>query len=123
MGYQHIDAARLPGLARELANDVHASLRFVDDFLRAWDQRRGRVMHAVGTPGIDDALAALLTLSTSSAMIGADLLSTAARDLYSEARRLGTVPPGGAEMLDRIGAASCAELRHATDSWRVAIAS
>lgn len=121
MSYEHIDAARMIALARELANDVEACLRFVDDFLHAWEQRRSRVLHAVDAAGaIDDALAALLTLATSSAMVGADSLSAAARELHSEARSLGNVPPRGADRLARIGAASCEELRQAAADWRVA---
>jgi hypothetical protein len=121
VSYEHIDAARMTALARELAGDVVACRRFIDDFVHAWEQRRTRVLHAVGATGaIDDALAALLTLATSSAMVGADSLSTAARELHSEARSLGNVPLRGADRLARIGAASCAELRHAADSWRLA---
>jgi HPt (histidine-containing phosphotransfer) domain-containing protein len=121
MSYEHIDAARMTALARELAGDVVACLRFIDDFLRAWDQRRTRVLHAVDASGpIDDALAALLTLATSSAMVGAESLSTAARELHSEARSLGSVPSRGADRLARIGAASCEELQHAAQGWRLA---
>ena len=118
MSYQHIDVARIPDLAAELAMDVAACLRFVDDFLHAWDGRRTRVLHGVGSPVVDDALAALLTLSTSSAMIGAHTLSAAAKELHAEARQLGTVPAPGAERLAHIGAAACDELRLASHGWR-----
>ena len=53
-------------------------------------------------------------------MVGADSLSAAARELHSEARSLGNVPPRGADRLARIGAASCDELRHASQTWRLA---
>jgi hypothetical protein len=118
VSYQYIDAARIPDLARELAMDVTACLRFVDDFLRAWDTRRTRVLHGVGSPVVDDALAALLTISTSSAMVGATTLSTTAQQLHAEARQLGSVPATGADRLTLIGAESIAELRHATEGWR-----
>lgn len=121
MSYQHIDVARIPDLARELAMDVVACLRFVDDFLQAWDARRSRVLHGVDSPVVDDALAALLTLSTSSAMIGATSLSAAAKQLHAESRALGTVPPTGADQLAYIGAVSCDELRHAADGWRATL--
>lgn len=121
MSYQHIDVARIPDLARELAMDVAACLRFVDDFLHAWETRRTRVLHGVGSPAVDDALAALLTLSTSSAMIGATTLSAAAKQLHAEARQLGTIPSGGADQLAQIGAASCDELRHAAYGWRTSL--
>lgn len=118
MSYAHIDDARIPDLARELAMDVTASLRFVDDFLSAWESRRTRVFRGVDNLVVDDALAALLTLSTSSATVGAHALSVAAKDLYAESRRLGTVPADGARHLASVGEASCAELRHASTGWR-----
>lgn len=123
MSYQHIDVARIPELARELAMDVTACLRFVDDFLRTWESRQTRVAHGVGSPVVDDALAALLTLSTSSAMVGAHTLSSAAKQLHAEARQLGTVPAPGVEQLAQLGYASCAELEHAAAGWRLSLAS
>jgi hypothetical protein len=121
VSYEHIDAARMPALVRELAGDRAACLRFVDDFLRSWEPRRTRVLDAVDArDAFEDALAALLTLATSSAMLGAHNLSAAARELHGEAQRLGNVPLRGADRLARIGAASCAELRRAADGWRVA---
>ena len=120
MSYEHIDVTRISGLTRELADDAAACLRFIDDYIRGWEQRQARVAVAVERSGIDDALAALLSLSTSSAMIGADSLSTAAKSLYSEARQLGTVPARGADRLSRIGSAVCDELRLATADMRAA---
>lgn len=122
MGYAHIDGSRIPGLARELADDTGACLRFVEDFLVAWDARRARVLGGVDGSGIHDALAALLTLSTSSAMVGAHALSTAAQALYAESRAIGAVSADGAERLAIIGAESVVELRHAVDGWRAGLA-
>lgn len=118
MGYEHVDVSRIAGLTVELTNDTSASLRFVDDFISGWAQRRARVATAVDTQVTHDALAALLSLSTSSAMLGADGLSTAARALYVEAQQLGTVPASSADRLSRIGDAVCAELRLVTAGMR-----
>ena len=120
MSYEHIDVSRISGLTRELADDASACLRFVDDYIRAWEHRQARVAGAVERLAIDDALAALLSLSTSSAMIGADSLSAAAKALYSEARSIGTIPARGADRLSRIGSAVCDELRLATAGMRAA---
>jgi hypothetical protein len=120
MGYEHIDVSRITRLTGELARDGSASLRFVDDFLGAWEQRHTRIVSAVDRMVIDDALAALLSLATSSAMIGADGLSAAARSLYLEARQVGTIPGRGADRLGRIGEAVCAELKSATAAMRAA---
>ncbi len=120
MRYEHIDVSRITRLASELTNDASACLRFIDDYINAWEHRHARVATAVDRLVIDDALAALLSLSTSSAMLGAEGLSAAARALHSEARMLGTVPARGADRLGRIGDAVCAELRLATAEMRAA---
>ena len=120
MSYEHIDVSRISGLTRELADDASVSLRFIEDYIRCWEQRRARVSGAIELPVIDDALAALLSLATSSAMIGADGLSCAAKALHADARLLGTVPAPGAERLARLGAAVCEELRIATADMRPA---
>ena len=120
MQYEHIDVGRLRGLTRELTDDASACVRFIEDYISAWEHRQARVAVAVDRYVIDDALAALLSLSTSSAMLGAEGLSSAARALYAEARQLGTVPARGADRLARIGDAVCDELRHATAALRAA---
>ncbi|GHF09357.1 hypothetical protein [Pseudolysinimonas yzui] len=120
MRYEHIDVSRISRLASELANDASACIRFIDDYLDAWEHRRARVATAVDRVVIDDALAALLSLSTSSAMLGAEGLSAAARALHAESRQLGTIPAHGADDLARIGEAVCSELRLATAEMRAA---
>jgi hypothetical protein len=114
MGYEHIDVSRIRALTGELTNDAAACVRFIDDYITAWEHRHERVTTAVDRLAIDDALAALLSLSTSSAMLGARALSDAAYALYLEARHLGTIPARGADRLGRIGTAVCVELRHAS---------
>lgn len=120
MRYEHIDVSRISRLASELANDASACVRFIDDYIEAWQHRQARVATAVDRVAIDDALAALLSLSTSSAMLGAEGLSVAARALHAEARSIGTVSARGADHLARIGEAVCIELRHATEQMRAA---
>jgi hypothetical protein len=120
MRYEHIDVGRIRVLTGELSHDAAASLRFIDDYITAWEHRRARVATAVDRLSIDDALAALLSLSTSSAMLGAEGLSQAARALHSEARQLGTIPARGADRLALIGDAVCIELRLVTAELRAA---
>jgi len=120
MTYEHIDADRITRLARDLVGDVRSCLRFVDDFVGASANRIARVQHAVDNGALDDALASLLSLATSSAMIGAHSLSRAARDLHSEAMLAGSIPARAADRLERINSASCAELVHLTAPWRAA---
>lgn len=122
MTYEHIDIARACSLARELADDLAAALRFIEDFIVGWERRRSRVLHGIGSPTIDDALAALLSLSTTSEMVGARALSAAARDLHAASRSLGRIPVPEAEELERIGAASCVELGQLVERWRSRLA-
>jgi len=120
MTYEHIDADRLARLARDLVGDMRSCVRFVDDFVGASAQRILRVRQAADKGALDDALASLLSLATSSAMIGAEGLAIAARDLHAAASVSGSVPSRAADDLERINSAACAELVHLTAPWRAA---
>jgi len=120
MTYEHIDADRIMRLARDLLGDVHSCLRFIDDFVGASANRIARVQRAVDNGALEDALTSLLSLATSSAMIGADSLARAARDLHSEASLSGAMPARAADRLERINSAASAELAHLTAPWRAA---
>lgn len=119
-GYEHIDAAGIQKLTRDLVGDLRSCLRFVDAFVDAWAGRMDRVARAVGDGDLDDALAALLSIATSSRMVGAERLGILARELHAQATLSRVVPARDADRLARTGAASCAELRLATASWRLA---
>jgi hypothetical protein len=119
MTYEYIDADRITRLARDLVGDLPSCVRFVDDFVAALGGRIARIQRAVDLGDLDDALASLLSLSTSSAMIGAAMLSEAARDLHAEASLSHALPGRAADRLERIGVASCAELSRLTAAWRV----
>lgn len=120
MTYEHIDGDRIVRLARDLVGDVRSCLRFIDDFMAASPERIARVRRAAHLGIHDDALASLLSLATSSSMVGAESLARAARELHAEVARSGYVPPYAADHLERINSASCAELLHLTAPWRVA---
>lgn len=111
MSDELVDASRLSALVRELAGDTAACARFLDDFVAAWEPRRDRVLAAVGERDVGDALAALLSLASSSAMVGAGALSAAARRLHESARATGTLPAESAHELVALGAATIGELR------------
>lgn len=114
MHYEHIDVGRIRVLTGELADDTGASVRFIEDYIVAWEHRQARVATGVDRVIIDDALAALLSLATSSAMLGAHGLSDMARALHNEARAIGTIPAPGAYRLIHVGNAVCHELRRVT---------
>jgi hypothetical protein len=120
MTYEYIDAERINGLARDLVGDMPSCVRFIDDFVGSSVERIARIRRAVDQAALDDALASLLSLATSSSMIGAETLANAARDLHAEAMRSGSIPGPAAQRLEVINSASCAELVRLTAPWRVA---
>lgn len=120
MTYEHIDTDRLTRLARDLVGDMGSCVRFVDDFVGASADRIRRVREAADMGAIDDALASLLSLATSSAMIGAEGLAIEARDLHAAVSVSGSVPSRAADRLELINSAACAELIQLTAPWRSA---
>jgi hypothetical protein len=121
--YQHIDETYVTGLIRELTGDVSACVRFIETFVRAWDERIARILDAVERNDPDDAAAALLSLYSSSAMIGAAILSSAAKELHTEVRATGRTPQGSVGRLAALGSASCAELMNLARKWEATVVS
>ena len=66
-------------------------------------------------------MAALLSLYSSSAMIGAAMLSTAAKELHAEVRATQRTPPGAVGRLAALGNASCAELMNLARKWEATV--
>lgn len=120
MDYEHIDVDRLVRLSRDLVGDLRSCVRFVDDFVGSWAPRMARVTRAVDDGSLEDALASLLSIATSSRMIGAERLGGLAERLHAEARSAHTMPARGAEQLARVGAATCEELLRVSAPWRAA---
>jgi HPt (histidine-containing phosphotransfer) domain-containing protein len=117
MPYLHIDELHVTGLIRELTGDVAACVKFIEGFVRAWDERIARILDAVDRDDPDEAMAALLSLYSSSAMIGAKLLSREAKELHAEIRMTRRFTPGAVSRLANVGSASCAELIHLARKW------
>lgn len=91
---------------------MSACVKFIESFVGAWDERIARILDAAERDDPDDVMAALLSLYSSSAMIGAKILSTAAKELHTEIRTTYRVPPGAVGRLATLGSMSCAELLH-----------
>ncbi|MEO5533587.1 MAG: hypothetical protein ABIR17_00450 [Pseudolysinimonas sp.] len=119
MAYQYIDSTCVGALVRDLRGDVGACLQFIGDFVRAWDARIARISTATERQEPDDATAALLSLATSSEMVGARYLASYARELHAEVRATGTLQAAGVARLAQFGMASCAELRDLARAWSV----
>lgn len=123
MSTERIDYGGIAVLSRQVADDGTASLRFVDDFIALWPTRVERIRIGARGADVDQALAALLSIATSSAMIGALTLGAAARSLYDESRYAGRINADGVDRLSRLGDAACFELRAAADVWSAGLAS
>lgn len=123
MSTERIDYGGIAVLSRQVADDGTASLRFVDDFIALWPGRIDRIRDGARSGAVDDGLAALLSIATSSAMIGALALGAAARALYDESRFAGRISGDGLERLARLGDGACRELRSAADVWNSGLAS
>ena len=121
MSYEHIDIDRVQRLVRDLVGDLRSCVQFIDEFVGSWDGRVSRVHRAVGDGSLEDALASLLSIASSSRMLGAERLGDLAQTLYLEARNARAMSARGADCLARVGAASCDELRRLTAAWRTAI--
>lgn len=123
MSTERIDYGGIAVLNRQVADDGSASLRFVDDFIALWPSRVERLRGGTLGGSVDDALAALLSIATSSAMIGALALGAAARALYDESRFTARLNADAVERLARLGSGACLELRAAADVWSAGLAS
>ncbi len=108
--YQHVDEARVTVLKRELAGDVSACVRFIREFAGAWDARVARLTAAVDRGDDAEANAVLLSLSSSSTMLGATTLVSTAKELRSELRERHRIEHSDVLRLVTVGSAAREEL-------------
>jgi hypothetical protein len=105
-----IDEAILRRLIRELGGDVVAGARFATDFVAAWDGRVANLHDAVDRNDPEDVATALLSIQTSSAMLGATLLFSAATELRQQLRTTRRVDAVAVDRLVQLGVQTCREL-------------
>jgi hypothetical protein len=108
--YVHIDEAVVVRLLRELAGDVPAGVRFLTDFVRAWEGRVARLLDAAERHDPEDVTTVLLSVRTASGMLGATALYSAAGDLQSQITATRQVDGPAVRRLVEVGTASCREL-------------
>ncbi|MFW8746252.1 hypothetical protein, partial [Mesorhizobium japonicum] len=63
-GYVHIDAEDVHALLAELSGDVPAGVRFVTDFVQAWQGRVARLLDAAHREDPEDVTTVLLSVRT-----------------------------------------------------------
>lgn len=108
--YAYIDEAVLAKLLRELGGDLPAAIRFMTDFVRAWEGRVARLLDAAERHDPEDVTTVLLSVRTASGMLGATALSSAADDLLRQISATRQVDGLAVRFLVEVGTASCHEL-------------
>ncbi|MDJ0376928.1 Hpt domain-containing protein [Cryobacterium sp. PH31-L1] len=78
-----VDPAPLQRLRHDLGGDVTVQNRFVTDFLFLWNLRELRLQTALASADLEDADIVLLSIRSSSRMLGAVRLENAAGRLHS----------------------------------------
>lgn len=110
MTYVHIDETTVSRLLRELADDVPAGVRFLTDFVAAWEGRVARLLDAVEREDPEDVTTVLLSIRTASGMLGARSLFSAASDLQRQVAETRQVDAPAIRRFVELGTASCLEL-------------
>ncbi|MDJ0338421.1 hypothetical protein [Cryobacterium sp. PH31-O1] len=78
-----VDPAPLQRLSSDLGGDVAVQHRFVNDFLALWHTRELRLRTAIAAADLEDADIVLLSIRSSSKMLGAVRLDHTASQLHS----------------------------------------
>lgn len=113
--YEFIAETHVARLIEELAGDTACGARFLRDFVCAWDGRMDRLTVALD-PRDDRALSAtLLSLRSSSAMLGALVLGRTATEVLQSVRSNLAVQPEQMSRLRVVGSATCREMSHLAD--------
>jgi hypothetical protein len=110
VSYLHIDETRVARLLREISDDVPAGVRFMTDFVGAWEGRVARLLDAADRRDAEDVITVLLSVRTASAMLGATALSSSASDLQRQVAGTRQVDAPAVRRFVEVGTASCLEL-------------
>jgi len=110
MNYVHIDESDVSRLLLELAGDSRAGVRFLTDFVRAWEGRVARLLDAAHRDDPEDVTTVLLSVRTASGMLGATSLFSAAADLQRQITATRRVDGAAVRRFVEVGTASCLEL-------------
>ncbi|WP_092340312.1 Hpt domain-containing protein [Cryobacterium flavum] len=78
-----VDPASLQRLRRDLGGDEAVQNRFVNDFLALWHSRESRLRTALASADLEEADVVLLSIRSSSRMLGAVRLENTAGRLQS----------------------------------------
>ena len=107
----HIEATALKALLSQVGGDLNLQRRFVNDFINLWQSRSQRLRAALAFPDAEEAHVVLLSIRSSSTMVGAVTVEATAAMMH-DALRDGDIA-GSARHIDRldeVGDAACRDL-------------
>ena len=106
-----IESAALCALRTQLGGDAKSQLRFVRDFIDLWNTRAERLTTALALPDQEEAHIVLLSIRSSSMMVGAVVLEATASLIHS-ALKSGDLAGCRRHLprLTEVGALACGEL-------------
>jgi HPt (histidine-containing phosphotransfer) domain-containing protein len=107
----HIDATALRALLSQMGGNHELQRRFVHDFVHLWSSRSQRLQKALAFPDAEEAHVVLLSIRSSSTMVGAVTVEATAAIMH-DALREGDIA-GSARHIDRlneVGESACHDL-------------
>ncbi|MCS5723094.1 hypothetical protein N1028_13135 [Herbiconiux sp. CPCC 203407] len=116
--YRYVDPDALVSLLNAVGDDDRRG-RFVHDFISLWETRSQRLMKAMGQHDYEDADVVLLSIRSSSTMLGAWPLEAIGGMMHTQIKNFDI--PGAMVHLARlheVGSATCRELTGVLESMR-----
>lgn len=89
---------------------MRAGVRFVNDFVAAWEGRATNLINAVDHQDFEGSSTVLLSIRATSAMIGATVLASKADELLGQLAERRRIDARSVEELVAVGAPTCREL-------------
>ena len=114
----YVEQPALLALLGSIGDDERRG-RFAHDFINLWETRSQRLMNALGNRDFEDADVVLLSIRSSSAMLGARPLEAVAGMVHS-AVRVADLPGSLSHLarLNEVGELTCQELATVMESLR-----
>ena len=119
--YRYVDQDALVSLLNAVGDDDRRG-RFVHDFISLWETRSQRLMKAMGQHDYEDADVVLLSIRSSSTMLGAWPLEAIGGMMHTQIKNFDI--PGAMVHLARlheVGSATCRELTSVLESMRAEV--
>ena len=108
---KHIEATALRALLSQVGGNAELQRRFVHDFVHLWGSRTQRLRAALAFPDAEEAHVVLLSIRSSSTMVGAVTVEATAAMMH-DALREGDIAGSVRHInrLDEVGESACHDL-------------